>query len=521
MLHRPQKEESIALLEHSDDDDVPVSGGRRVEYDAALSAAGFGRFQYWLVLTIGWANAADAVELLSVSSLLPAAECDLQMTAEQKGYLTASSFIGLMVGGCVWGGLGDAIGRKATLVSALLFNAFFGLVSSLMQSFWPFLACRFLSGVGVGGATPLVFAYFSEFSPSEYRGRMIAVVSYFWIIGNTLVAGMAWLMIPADIGWTEGPFKYNSWRIFVLFATLPSFLSALTLTRFPRSPKFLLAEGRDTEALEILREVHRINAHGKVGDYPVSSLEQVRHEDSRRRQSAGDVLRVMVGNVADLFRTCLRPLVVLLGIEFAIQFGYYGLWVWFPELFNRLEQYQEAHPSAAPAAMCDIIDASVNGTAVDPCAAAASPSAYMDEFIVAAAPALLNMWTIFHMDKLGRKFFLVIGLAMSSGSVFLIYLVKKTWQNLALSCLFGSVSNLSFSAINCVSAELFPTHLRSTAIAVLMLVARIGAIAGQAVFGELLYLNCAIPILMVAALLMGGALLSCLLPKTDGAKLPE
>ena len=65
-----------------------------MDYDSALSAAGFGRFQYWLVLTIGWANAADAVELLSVSSLLPAAECDLQMTPEQKGYLTSSSFVG-------------------------------------------------------------------------------------------------------------------------------------------------------------------------------------------------------------------------------------------------------------------------------------------------------------------------------------------------------------------------------------------------------------------------------------------
>ena len=71
-----------------------MSSGRRVDYDTALSAAGFGRFQYWLVLTIGWANAADAVELLCVSSLLPAAECDLQMTPAQKGYLTSSSFVG-------------------------------------------------------------------------------------------------------------------------------------------------------------------------------------------------------------------------------------------------------------------------------------------------------------------------------------------------------------------------------------------------------------------------------------------
>ena len=110
------------------------------------------------------------------------------------------------------------------------------------------------------------------------------------------------------------------------------------------------------------------------------------------------VIRSVFYESVDLYLICL--------IHRTVPSRYYGLWVWFPELFNRLEQYQEAHPGASPAAMCDIIDASVNGTSVDPCAAAASSSAYSDEFIVAAAPALLNVWTIFHMDKLGRKFFL-------------------------------------------------------------------------------------------------------------------
>jgi len=88
-----------------------------------------------------------------------------------------------------------------------------------------------------------------------------------------------------------------------------------------------------------------------------------------------------------------------------------------------------------------------------------------------------------------------------------------------LSCLFGSVSNLSFSAINCFSAELFPTKLRSTAIAVTIAAARIGAILGTTVFGQLLYINCAVPLLLVAALLVGGGLLSCLLPNTTGTSL--
>ena len=57
--------------------------------------------------------------------------------------------------------------------------------------------------LSVGGATPLVFAYFSEFSPSEYRGRMISVVSYFWIIGNTLVAGWFQSVVSAINRWWQ------------------------------------------------------------------------------------------------------------------------------------------------------------------------------------------------------------------------------------------------------------------------------------------------------------------------------
>ena len=32
-------------------------------------------------------------------------------------------------------------------------------------------------------------------------------------------------------------------------------------------------------------------------------------------------------------------------INFAIQFGYYGLWLWFPELFNKLERFYAMEPN--------------------------------------------------------------------------------------------------------------------------------------------------------------------------------
>lgn len=58
------------------------------------SFAGHGKFHYWLLLVCGWANAADAVEILCVSFLLPSAECDLRMTSADKGLLSGMVFLG-------------------------------------------------------------------------------------------------------------------------------------------------------------------------------------------------------------------------------------------------------------------------------------------------------------------------------------------------------------------------------------------------------------------------------------------
>jgi hypothetical protein len=63
-------------------------------YEEALIKIGFGRFQYLLLFVCGLANASDAVEILCVSFVLPAAECDLNLTSADKGVLNAITFLG-------------------------------------------------------------------------------------------------------------------------------------------------------------------------------------------------------------------------------------------------------------------------------------------------------------------------------------------------------------------------------------------------------------------------------------------
>lgn len=101
---------------------------------------------------------------------------------------------------------------------------------------------------------------------------MLSFMAAFWTLGNLFVAGLAWLIIPTNIGVDQEHFKYNSWRIFLLICALPSFIVAALLFFLPESPKFLLSRGRTEEAIEIFKQIYSINTGKDKSNYPVKQL---------------------------------------------------------------------------------------------------------------------------------------------------------------------------------------------------------------------------------------------------------
>lgn len=69
--------------------------------------------------------------------------------------------------------------------------------------------------------------------------------------------------------------------------------------------------------------------------------------------------------------------------------------------------------------------------------------------------------------------------------------------------------------------NLFSFHfsLRSSALGFFTGVGRVAAIMGNLVFGRLVDANCAVPILLVSALLLTGGLVGLLLPQTRQTEL--
>ncbi|KAG9341174.1 hypothetical protein JZ751_019613 [Albula glossodonta] len=235
---------------------------------------GFGLFHGLLLVVCGWANASDAVEILCVSFLLPTARCDLHLRSVDMGLLTASIFLGMMVGGYFWGYLADQRGRKTVLVISLTVNGVFGALASLAPIFWLFLLLRFISGVGVGGSIPVIFSYFSEFQPRTRRGAMISALATFWMAGNILAAGLAWLVIPSTTArFVLGSLDFQSWRLFVVLCSIPSLSSAFVFAlAMPESPKFLMETGREAEALEVFRKMFMLNQRGSAKPFSISGL---------------------------------------------------------------------------------------------------------------------------------------------------------------------------------------------------------------------------------------------------------
>ena len=182
--------------------------------------------------------------------------------------------------------------------------------------------------------------------PTEKRGGALSVLATFWMIGNIAVAGLAWAIIPHTLGWNNPDgFKYNSWRIFVAVASLPSFLVSLGLATLPKSPKFLLYQGKQNEALSILQKIYSQNTGRPKVSYPVKQFETV-EVDENTKVSWCSAVSDAAQKAGQLFSPSLiKVMVVMLIINFAIQFGYYGLWLWFPDIFSKLEEYYKIYPN--------------------------------------------------------------------------------------------------------------------------------------------------------------------------------
>ena len=164
------------------------------------------------------------------------------------GFTVASALIGTILGSMIAGRPADQWGRRTVLliIAVLYFVSAVG--SALAWEWFSFLFFRFLGGIGVGAASVVSPMYIAEISPARYRGRLVAVTQFNIVLGILLAFFSNYVIGTLDLGELE-------WRWMFGVEAVPAVAYFLLLTLTPRSPRWLLARGREGEAREVLTRV--------------------------------------------------------------------------------------------------------------------------------------------------------------------------------------------------------------------------------------------------------------------------
>jgi len=158
--------------------------------------------------------------------------------------VTAFFLIGWGVGGMIFGALGDKFGRaRMLMVTILIYSVFTGL-SYFSNSWFDFTACRFLTGLGVGGVFGLAVALIAETVPSGARVQTLGLLQVLSTVGNVLAVFIKWMLDALE---HSGAIKAGSgWRWMFLIGAVPAAMIFLIgkYLREPESWLTLKREGR-------------------------------------------------------------------------------------------------------------------------------------------------------------------------------------------------------------------------------------------------------------------------------------
>ncbi|WP_212139416.1 MFS transporter, partial [Burkholderia territorii] len=225
---------------------APVRGITLGEFMDDLPVGSLHRFVVWV---IGIGLFFDMYEIFLVSTIGSALQNEYGLSRQSADFklLLASAFIGMFVGAMCLGSLADRIGRRKAFLLTLVWYSAFSLIGAFSVNADMLVACRFLTGIGVGAIYPVADSFLSEILPKDKRGRLAAWAYTTSYVAVPLVGFLALWLNPLHVAGVAG------WRIILAIGSLGAVYVLLVQHRLPESPRWLLAQGRTADAHDAAR----------------------------------------------------------------------------------------------------------------------------------------------------------------------------------------------------------------------------------------------------------------------------
>ncbi|HEY8407941.1 MAG TPA: sugar porter family MFS transporter [Gaiellaceae bacterium] len=335
----------------------------------------------------------------------------------QQQLVVAILLLGAIVGAVIAGWSADKFSRRRTKIVSGIVYVIGGLACAFSTTYWQILASRFWLGLAVGCASFVSPMYIAELVPPRIRG---GVVSF-----NQLMITLG-ILAAYIVDWGFAGFS-NNWRWMFALAVVPGAALAIGMYFMPFSPRWLIDNGREDEAREVL-ENYRFEDDDVEGE--IEEVKDVAKEESSLRELLGKgVRRMMIVGIA------LAVFQQIVGINTVI---YYA-----PTILKFAGQQNTG---------------------------ALTQSVY-----IGCTNVFFTIVAILLLDKLGRRFFLIAGTAtLTAALVGLgIFFQSTSLQHsagwLSLVCLLVYIMGFAVGlgpVFWLMISEIFPLQMRGPAMAV-------------------------------------------------------
>ncbi|KIU43617.1 MFS transporter [Bradyrhizobium elkanii] len=402
---------------------------------ARIERLPFARFHVHLLLMGGLGYLFDAMDAAVLAFILPVLRTAWSLTNVETGVLGRSTFVGYLFGALLAGTLGDLIGRRAVMMSALALYCAASLVSAAVDSWPAFFAARVVAGMGTGAESAIIAPYLAEFVARRYRGAFTGALAGFFSFGFVAAALLGYFIVPA---------YENGWRIVLVITAVPVVMLLWWRRSLPESPRWLESRGRETEASAVLDRIEASFAReGRVLPAPVA-------EPALPAVSSGTLL----GNFAALLAGRQARITTMTWIMWlSITFSYYSFFVWIPGLLVQ------------------------NGMSIT------KSFGYSLAMYCAQVPGYFT--AAFFNERIGRQATIASYMLLGGVSALGLAFAKSDGEIMTAGLLLSFFMNGTYAGVYAYTAEVFPTAIRTTGAGLASAIGRIGAIAAPILVGYL------------------------------------
>jgi sugar porter (SP) family MFS transporter len=234
-------------------------------------------------------------------------ELEFELTKIQLGWAVASLTLSATIAMMIAGPLSDRISRKRVLTLAAILYSISAIGSAFAPSFWFLVVARMIGGLGVGASLIVAPMYIAEIAPTKIRGSLVSINQLNIVMGISVAFFTNYMILQlgqSDMAWAQAlQFDAYNWRWMLGLETLPAVLYFVGLFFVPNSPRWLMMNDRDDEAMDVFTKVNGREKAKDVYKLVKESFEKEKDQEKRK--------------LRDLFKPALK-LVLLVGVVIGV-----------------------------------------------------------------------------------------------------------------------------------------------------------------------------------------------------------